>query len=75
MFIWQGATMTMTPVRRTSRSTLPDRAELLIKEAHQNKPRRRLRFVAAVLIMLVAAAAVWQGSGGGTVVKGPLAAS
>lgn len=58
--------MTMTPVRRTSRSALSDPAELLIKEAHQNKLRRRLRFVAAVLLVLVAVAAVWQGSGGGT---------
>jgi photosystem II stability/assembly factor-like uncharacterized protein len=64
--------MTMTPVRQTSRPAVADPAELLIKEAHQNKLRRRLRFVAAVLLVLVAVAAVWQGSGGGTHPSSPL---
>jgi photosystem II stability/assembly factor-like uncharacterized protein len=49
-----------------------DPAELLIKEARQNKLRRRLRFVAAVLLVLVAVVAVWQGSGGGTHPSSPL---
>ena len=64
--------MTMTPVRRTSRSAMPDPVELLIKEAHQNKLRRRLRFTAGVLLVLVAVAAAWQGSGGGTHPASPL---
>lgn len=58
--------MTMTPIRGTSPQTLPDPSELLIKEARQQMLRRRLRFVVAVLIVLVAAVAVWQGSGGTT---------
>lgn len=58
--------MTMTPVREANRQVMPDPTELLIKEARQRMLRRRLRFVVAVLLVLVAAAAIWQGSGGDT---------
>lgn len=64
--------MTMTPVRGTGRQGLPDTTELLIKEARQKMLRRRLRIAVVALIVLVAAIAIWQASGGITHPVSPL---
>jgi|GEM_PF-4291949 len=64
--------MTMTPVREAGRQALSDPTELLIKEARQKMRRRRLRFVVMALIVIIAAIAIWQASGGTTHPVSPL---
>jgi len=67
--------MTLAPAREARSQELPDPTELLIKEARQKMLRRRHGYVAVVLIVLVAAVAIWQGSGGTTHPTSPLRAN